>query len=95
MCTTVAVVPLGTDLPACQLFCTAREQMWSVLSLNDYLRYSKVNESVIKSFITLMYILDTYFNDQHTVMGFPGLIKSLIIPKGLDRKLQATELLQV
>jgi len=42
-----------------------------------------------------MYILDTYFHDQHTVMGFPGLIKCLITPKSLDSPLQATELLQV
>lgn len=85
----------GDIPPACWLFCTAREQMWSVLFLNDYLRYRKVNESVIKSFITLMYILDMYFNDQHTVMGFSGLIKCLNMPKSLDRPLQATELLQV
>lgn len=36
-----------------------------------------------------MCTLDTYFNDQHTVMSFPGLLKCLIIPKSLDRLLQA------
>lgn len=34
-----------------------------------------------------MCTLDTYFNDQHTVMRFPGLVKCLIIPKSEDRLL--------
>lgn len=58
---------LETDLPASWLFCTARKQMWSFLSLNYSL--SEVNETVIKSFVTLMYILDNCFGGQHNMVS--------------------------
>lgn len=52
--------------------------MWSFLSLNYSL--SEVNETVIKSFVTLMYILDNCFGGQHNMVSV-WLNKVLIILK--------------
>lgn len=70
---------LVMDLLASWLFCTGRKQMWSFLSLSYSL--SKVSETVIKSFVALMYILDNCFGVQHNMVSFPGLINVLIVHK--------------